>query len=76
MPFYYLWSNGSTIQDIQNLASGNYEVTITDSNSCVTVLSAIISNVSVPISICTANNSSCGSNNGSIDLTVISGVSL
>ena len=75
MPFSYLWSNGSTIQDIQNLAAGNYEVTITDSNYCVTVLSAIISDVSVPISVCTANNSICGSNNGSVDLTVVSGVS-
>jgi len=33
-PYSYLWSNGSTSQDIFNLAVGNYQVTITDGNGC------------------------------------------
>lgn len=33
-PFTYLWSNGSTIASISNLATGTYSVTITDSKNC------------------------------------------
>ncbi|MCI5055110.1 MAG: S8 family serine peptidase, partial [Flavobacteriales bacterium] len=31
-PYNYLWSNGSTGQQIVNVASGNYDVTVTDAN--------------------------------------------
>jgi hypothetical protein len=33
-PYTYSWSNGSTAQDISNLAGGAYSVTITDANGC------------------------------------------
>ena len=34
-PYNYLWSNGSTNQTINNLVSGNYYVSVTDTNGCV-----------------------------------------
>ncbi|MEO1260363.1 MAG: carbohydrate-binding protein [Bacteroidota bacterium] len=33
-PFAYAWSNGSTVEDPQNLLSDNYKVTVTDANGC------------------------------------------
>ena len=33
-PFSYSWSNGKTVQNLQNVAAGNYTVTITDANGC------------------------------------------
>ena len=33
-PYTYLWSNSSTSQQICNLASGTYTLTVTDANGC------------------------------------------
>jgi gliding motility-associated-like protein len=34
-PYTYLWSNGSTFQNQENLSSGTYSVTISDDNGCL-----------------------------------------
>ncbi len=33
-PYIFLWSNGSTSQNISGLTAGNYYVTVTDTNGC------------------------------------------
>ena len=38
-PYLYNWSNGSTTEDIENLASGEYVVYVTDSTGCIDSLS-------------------------------------
>ncbi|RYZ49778.1 MAG: T9SS type B sorting domain-containing protein, partial [Sphingobacteriales bacterium] len=35
-PYQYLWSNGFTTSSIGSLSPGNYSLTITDANNCVT----------------------------------------
>ncbi|MBI5219364.1 MAG: gliding motility-associated C-terminal domain-containing protein [Bacteroidia bacterium] len=34
-PFTYLWSNGQTVNNINNLNGGTYFLTVTDANNCV-----------------------------------------
>lgn len=38
-PYTYLWSNGETTRDINNIPAGLFTVTITDANLCETVVS-------------------------------------
>ncbi len=75
MFYTYVWNNGATTQDLQNVSAGNYSLILTDGNGCVydTTL-----NISQPVQPLTSQTSlvnvSCqNGNNGSIDLTVNGG---
>jgi len=41
-PFSFLWSNGATSEDITNLSSGNYSVTVTDASGCGSTINGLI----------------------------------
>ena len=58
-PYTYIWSNGASTQDINNLPPGNYGVTVTDANECSTTANfsinepgAINLNINAPIIQC------------------------
>jgi gliding motility-associated-like protein len=75
--FTYLWSNGSTTQDISSLAAGTYSVTITDLNGCQTTNTVTLTQPNplteaiVPFVYPSGTNISCfGLSDGSIDLTI------
>ncbi len=72
-PYVYLWNTAATTQDLINLSAANYSVTITDANGCSVSQSIIINNIAGPQLIESHVSTSCGLNNGSIDLSVIGG---
>lgn len=74
-PYQYVWNDVVTSQNRNNLAPGNYAVTVTDANSCTASVSRAIQQPTAPLSVTASNtNITCfGQNNGSINLTVNGG---
>ncbi|WP_343635106.1 T9SS type A sorting domain-containing protein [Fluviicola sp.] len=72
-PYSIYWSNGSTISSASDLAPGQYLVSVTDANGCLSTSTAMvgsngISQTGVPV------GASCyGTNNGAINVTVSNG---
>ncbi len=74
-PYTFLWSNGSTTEDISGLTAGNYSVTVKDASNCsVVVNTTIVEPALVLDATGILSHVSCnGGNNGSIDVTVTGG---
>jgi gliding motility-associated-like protein len=75
--YTYLWSNGSTSATISNVPAANYTVTVTDQNNCTTSNSIQVTTANGPvISSSVITDVLCnGGNNGSINISVVGGVS-
>lgn len=70
--FNYNWSNGTTNEDLNNLAPGTYTVTVSD-GSCIGVESYTI-NSAVPIILSSSiTNENCGDQEGIISLSLQGG---
>jgi len=71
MALSYIWSTGDTTARVETLAAGEYEVTITDSNGCVTTQRAIVPSsgeINAPV---TQTNISCeGRNDGQLSVNL------
>lgn len=68
--FTYQWSNGSTQQDISQLASGTYAVTVTDANGCTAEKTFQVNNQASNVAITIGHsNEYCSNQNGSIGIT-------
>ncbi|MEY3053467.1 MAG: hypothetical protein RLY31_3252 [Bacteroidota bacterium] len=70
--YSYLWSNGSTNQNLIDVAAGTYTVTVTGADGCTTTSSVTLANDNPPISVngSVAPNTSCLGGNGQIGVTV------
>jgi hypothetical protein len=74
-PYNYIWSNGTTIQDLTSIGSGLYSVTVTDAYGCVQKIANTVSDNAAPTLTATVNNVLCkNTTNGSIILTVSGGI--
>ncbi|MXV53239.1 DUF11 domain-containing protein [Pedobacter sp. HMF7647] len=75
-PYTYLWSNGATTAQANNIAAGNYTCTITDASGCTTTINATITEPAVLAFTSAQVNVSCnGSSTGSAKVTVSGGSS-
>ncbi len=74
-PYSYSWSNGSTSEDLTNIASGTYSLAVTDANGCTYLYSALVYQ---PLDLVIGQGHidvNCFSNStGSIDITPAGGV--
>lgn len=72
--YSYIWSNGSSLEDVQQLLAGTYMVTVTDANGCTIQDSISIAQPQAPLnSNFTVSNVACfGDNTGDIQ-TIING---
>ncbi|MCC6726980.1 MAG: gliding motility-associated C-terminal domain-containing protein [Saprospiraceae bacterium] len=68
----FLWSNGINNEDLQNLAPGTYNVTVTAGNGCTATASVQVTNLNSNFSLAAAPiaSSSCLAANGSVVLNV------
>ena len=74
--YTFLWSNGSTTEDVFNLTSGTHSVDVTDANNCTFTFSFTINEPSGITSSETITNVNCyGENTGSVTLNILGGQS-
>lgn len=74
-PYTYLWNSGESSQNLNNLYSGNYSVTVSDANNCATVQSIEIIDLATEIIVVpTITDLVCfGVGSGAINLNVSGG---
>ncbi|MBK8828923.1 MAG: hypothetical protein IPO26_20245 [Saprospiraceae bacterium] len=68
--YTYAWSNGATSQDINNLMTGSYTVTVTDATCSSSATFMVSDNVTNPSLSTVITDATCGLSNGNIDLSV------
>jgi hypothetical protein len=73
-PYTYLWSNGATTEDLQNLSGGVYSVTVKDKNGCATQASYTLTLANTLSLFASSVQTNCSENaSATIDLTVNGG---
>lgn len=71
-PYTYSWSNGALTQNISNLNSGIYTVTVADAPGCTTTASYTVTNQpgTLAISSAAVTDEICNNNAGAINISV------
>ncbi len=76
VPYTYSWSNGATTQNLTNVPSGTYTLTVTDANNCTETLAVSITEYDTLITTYSATDLLCfGDNNACITTNTTGGAS-
>lgn len=70
-PYTFLWSNGKTSEDINNLVAGPYEITVTDANGCVATKSINVTEPNTFVVSFSMTQPACGASNGVIVANIL-----
>lgn len=74
-PYTFIWSNGATTEDINNLSEGAYQVTFTDANLCSSSSLIIVGQPNQMTLLAQSSDQSCEQSvDGSITLSVYGGI--
>ncbi|MES2556725.1 MAG: T9SS type A sorting domain-containing protein [Bacteroidota bacterium] len=73
-PYDIYWSSGSTQSSVTNLPSGQYFLSVTDDNGCLSTQSVLIGTDGITQTSALTNVSCAGETDGGIDLTVTGAV--
>ena len=63
-PYEYIWSNGGTSNEIDNISGGTYSVIVTDANDCTLVQSVDVGDSNALSISVTSTAALCGDDNG------------
>lgn len=75
-PYSYQWSTGAVTEDLTNLSAGSYQLTVTDSDGCQSILQVDISEPDeIGISSAQTDVTCNGDSDGTIALTLTGGTS-
>ena len=73
-PYSYYWNTGDSTSNIINISYGSYQLTVTDSNNCITVETITVNQPNDLFAYFNLNYVSCfGLSDGNIDATVTGG---
>lgn len=72
-PYAIYWSSGSTLSSASGLAPGQYLVSVTDANGCLSTSTAMVGSTGLSQTGVPAGASCYGTNNGAINVTVTGG---
>ena len=72
LPLNYLWSNGSTNENLVGVSAGDYTVTITDRNGCNTIASFTVEMCIIPrLDVIAQACSNTNANNGKLKIKLV-----
>ena len=70
-----MWNTGDTLAVISGLAADTYTLTVTDANGCTNTCEATVNASDAPTCTLMATDTNCGTNAGSVNGTVMGGIS-